>query len=75
MQLIGGGGRPMFPLLVCYLPVLASGLLAIPLIVTRSLSTSTSRCYYDDPRGIPLLAALVVGLLSLIHISEPTRPY
>ena len=67
MQLIGGGGRPMFPLLVCYLPVLASGLLAIPLIVTRSLSTSTSRCYYDDPRGIPLLAALVVGLYLLIR--------
>lgn len=67
MQLIGGGGRPMFPLLVCYLPVLASGLLAIPLIVTRSLSTSTSRCYSDDPRGIPLLAALAVGLYLLIR--------
>ncbi|MFZ0615263.1 MAG: hypothetical protein WAN16_02290, partial [Chthoniobacterales bacterium] len=69
MQLIGGGGRPMFPLLVCYLPVLASGLLAIPLIVTRSLSTSTSssRCYSDDPRGIPLLAALAVGLYLLFR--------
>ena len=69
MQLIGGGGRPMFPLLVCYLPVLASGLLAILLIVTRSLSASTpsSRAYIDDPRGIPLLAALAVGLYLLIR--------
>jgi len=69
MQLIGGGGRPIFPLLVCYLPVLASGLLAIPLIVTRSpsASISSSRAYSDDPRGIPLLAALVVGLYLVIR--------
>lgn len=69
MQLIGGGGRPMFPVLVCYLPVLASGLLAILLIVNRSLSASTSpsRAYIDDPRGIPLLTALAVGLYLLIR--------
>jgi O-antigen ligase len=69
MQLIGGGGRPIFPLLACYLPVLASGLLAIMLIVTRSLSasTSTSRAYSHDQGGIPLLAALAVGLYLLIR--------
>ena len=69
MQLIGGGGRPIFPLLVCYLTVLASGLLAIPLIVTRSLSafTSPSRVYSEDPEGIPLLAALAMGLYLLIR--------
>ena len=69
MQLIGGGGRPIFPLLVCYLPLLASGLLAIPLIVTRSLSafTSPSRAYSDDLEGIPLLSGLALGLYLLIR--------
>lgn len=30
MQAIGGGGRPMFPLMVCYVPILAAGILSIP---------------------------------------------
>jgi O-antigen ligase len=33
MQAIGGGGRPMFPLMVCYLPILAAGILSIPTIL------------------------------------------
>lgn len=33
MQAIGGGGRPMFPLMVCYLPILASAVLALPVIL------------------------------------------
>ena len=32
MQAIGGGGRPMFPLMVCYVPIVAAGILSIPLI-------------------------------------------
>ena len=32
MQFIGGGGRPMFPLLLCYLPVVAAAFLALLLL-------------------------------------------
>ena len=32
MQAIGGGGRPMFPLMVCYGPIVVAGILSIPLI-------------------------------------------
>ena len=30
MEMIGGGGRPMFPLLACYIPILLAGFLSIP---------------------------------------------
>ena len=52
MQCIGGGGRPMFPLLVCYLPVIAAGFLALPLVLSRSGSR--------EPARIPLFS---MGLL------------
>ena len=55
----------MFPLLVCYLPVVASGLLAIPLAVTRSLFSS--RTHSDQPGRIPVLSAMVMGIYLLIR--------
>lgn len=30
MEMIGGGGRPMFPLLACYIPILLAGFLSLP---------------------------------------------
>ena len=53
MQLIGGGGRPMFPLLVCYVPVMLAGVLVLPLLVgdgTRHL-----------PGLLPVLSLLLLG--------------
>lgn len=55
----------MFPLLVCYLPVMASGLLAIPLAVTRSLFSSRTRS--DQPGRIPVLSAMGMGIYLLIR--------
>jgi len=30
MEMIGGGGRPMFPLLACYIPILLAGFISLP---------------------------------------------
>jgi O-antigen ligase len=35
MEMIGGGGRPMFPLLACYVPVLIGALLSLPGILSN----------------------------------------
>jgi|GEM_PF-1667594 len=59
MQCIGGGGRPMFPLLVCYLPVIAAGFLALPLILSRSGSR--------EPERIPLLSMVLLGAYLLVR--------
>ena len=43
MQAIGGGGRPMFPLMVCYLPILAAGILSLPVILLGSPKRAPDR--------------------------------
>jgi len=59
MQLIGGGGRPMLPLLACYLPVVVAGLLSIPLAITRPPS--------HEPKQFPLFCALIMGCYLLVR--------
>jgi len=59
MQVIGGGGRPMFPLLVCYLPIVAAGLLSLPLILRGDSRRS--------PDGICLGSALAFGTYMLVR--------
>jgi O-antigen ligase len=59
MQAIGGGGRPMFPLMVCYLPILAAGLLSIPGIFFGSSKRAPDR--------ISLGSALVFGAYLLVR--------
>ena len=59
MQAIGGGGRPMFPLMVCYLPILAAGLLSIPWI----LFGSSKRI----PDRICLWTAILFGAYLLVR--------
>lgn len=62
MQAIGGGGRPMFPLLVCYLPVLVAGLLCLPLLGVASGAGRRA-----DPAA--MIAALVFGAYLLCRTS------
>jgi O-antigen ligase len=57
MQAIGGGGRPMFPLMVCYLPILAAGILALPAILLGNGRRS--------PERLGLGSALVFGAFLL----------
>jgi O-antigen ligase len=59
MQCIGGGGRPMFPLLVCYLPVIAGGFLALPLALSRSR--------FREPSRIPLLSMVLLAAYLLVR--------
>lgn len=59
MQAIGGGGRPMFPLMVCYLPILAAGLLSVPAIL---LGTSKR-----SPDMICMGAAGVFGVYMVVR--------
>lgn len=62
MQAIGGGGRPMFPLLVSYLPVLLAGLLCLPL-----LGMVSGKGWRADPAA--MIAALVFGAYLLSRTS------
>jgi hypothetical protein len=52
MQLIGGGGRPMFPLLVCYVPIVLAGILSLPLVLSHGGSL---------PRPAPLVAFVIMA--------------
>ncbi len=52
MQLIGGGGRPMFPLLFCYVPIVLAGILSLPLVLSHGGSL---------PRPAPLVAFLIMA--------------
>lgn len=59
MQLIGGGGRPMFPLLLCYVPVVLAGLLTLPLLVGGGRRHS--------PGVLPALSLLLLGFYLLLR--------
>jgi O-antigen ligase len=59
MQAIGGGGRPMFPLMVCYLPILTAGVLSIPGILFGSSRRAPDR--------ISLGSAIVFGAYLLVR--------
>jgi O-antigen ligase len=59
MQCIGGGGRPMFPLLACYLPVIAAGLLALPITLFRRESR--------EPERISLISMVLLGGYILVR--------
>jgi len=59
MQCIGGGGRPMFPLLACYLPVIAAGLLALPITLFRRESR--------EPERISLISMVLLGGYLLVR--------
>ena len=63
MQCLGGGGRPMFPLLVCYLPVIAAGFLALVLVLFPVLSGRGSR----EPARIPLFSMVLLAAYLLVR--------
>jgi len=58
-QSIGGGGRPMFPLMVCYVPILLAGILSIPGIFLSNNKRT--------PNRICLGAALAFGSYLLVR--------
>ena len=59
MQFLGGGGRPMFPLLPCYGLILIAGLLSLPVLFLEP-----SEC---RPREIPLMALFALAAYVLVR--------
>jgi O-antigen ligase len=61
MELVGGGGRPMFPLLACYVPVLLAALLSLPGILSNQ-----SRLHST---GFPLMVITIAYLVIRTMVS------
>jgi len=60
MQWIGGGGRPMFPLLLCYVPLAIAGALALPLLCIDDRN-------HQAPYRLPVLSLIVFGAYLLLR--------